>query len=47
MSDITMLGPISKEMRQRIKLFIVETGVGSYEQGFAYLLSLYEQLKSK
>ena len=47
MSDITMIGPVSKKLRQKLKIFLAETGVSSYEGGLTYLLHLYEQEKSK
>ena len=46
MSETTMIGPVSKELRQRLKVFLAETGY-SYEAGFVYLLTLYDQLKPR
>lgn len=46
MTETTMIGPISKKLRTRLKVFLAETGY-SYEAGLVYLLTLYDQLKPK
>lgn len=44
MSETTMIGPISKKLRQRLKVFLAEHD-HSYESGIDILLDLYDKSK--
>ena len=41
MNDSTMIGPISKKLRQRLKVFMIEFG-HSYEAGIEVLLDMMD-----
>lgn len=44
MSDSTMIGPITKDLRIRLKVFLAKTGL-SYEKGIDFLLDVYYKSK--
>ncbi|KKL29020.1 hypothetical protein LCGC14_2369340 [marine sediment metagenome] len=46
MSDTTLIGPVSKKLRQRLKIFLAAFNLPTYESGIAYLLSINEQFES-
>ena len=45
--ETTMIGPVSKKLRQKLKVFLAAFNLPTYESGIEYLLSIHEQFETQ